>query len=272
VGGPAPSPGVYVLPLPALLLWMYDRPRTRVSQRRWLVAGAALALGVFPLVLQPGYWQSKIAGTIFYNAELTGSAFGLGQHVIDNLLYAPLAFLYTVEESHFVVSSYIDPLSGALVLIGLADALYQGRRQRFGRFALLAFGLLLLLVGVSHDRGAPSTTRMFMLLPWYALFTALGLAWLMARLKASRTPAGLRLGLLAGLVWVWLRSCKRPKAALRSGSSSSPTQGGASTGSTGCASCTACPPPRSNWRKSSSKRRACRPKLKPTCATRTPWP
>ncbi len=112
-------------------------------------------------------------------------------HLATNLLYAALSHLYTPHETHFVVVSYVDPLTAALVWIGLACFLWLAVRERFAAFSLIGFTALLLLAGASHDRQFPTATRMFLLLPWYALFAAAGLTWLLAELQS--------VGLLRGL-------------------------------------------------------------------------
>ena len=55
---------------------------------------------------------------------------------------------------------------------------------RFFVFFLLGLIVLLLLVGASHDRRFPPTTRMFLLLPWFALLAAVGLQWLVEKLHS----------------------------------------------------------------------------------------
>ena len=168
----------YALPLPVLLLWLYDRPRSRATWRAWGLAALTVLVLIVPLLLQPGYWESKVFGTLLYNPDLTRTIGTVINHFTTNLLYAFFAIWYIPEPSHFVSVSYLDPVSVVFVLIGLACLLRQARRERFAGFLVLSFGLLLFLVGASHDRLYPSATRMFMLLPWWTLMAALGLVWL----------------------------------------------------------------------------------------------
>jgi 4-amino-4-deoxy-L-arabinose transferase-like glycosyltransferase len=175
---------LYVVPLPIVLLLFYLPPVTRAALGRWVVMLVSASILIMPLLIQPGYWQAKIAGTLFYNPEITQTAFGAASHFIRNFLYAALSHLYAPHETHFVVVSYVDPLTAAFTWVGLACFLRLAFRQRFAAFSLTSFAVLLFLVGASHDRQFPTATRMFLLLPWYALFAAAGLTWLLAELRS----------------------------------------------------------------------------------------
>jgi hypothetical protein len=169
---------LYVVPVPFLLLALYDPPLTRATAKRWAVTLAVAAALISPLLLQPDYWQAKIAGTLFNRTDLFQSLDAALQHFATNILYAFLSPFYIPEESHFVASSYLDPLTAALFLIGFCLLLYQMRRQRFAIFTLLTFVFFLFSVGASHDRGTPPNTRMFLFLPLFALIAAWGLVWI----------------------------------------------------------------------------------------------
>lgn len=169
---------LYALPLPVLLLWLYDRPLTMAAWRAWGLTGLTALLVLIPLLLQPGYWEAKVMGTLFFNPDLTRSLSAVVNHFATNWLYAFFSFWYVPGASHFVSVAYVDPLSALFVLIGLGCLLRQARRERFALFLVVSFGLMLFLVGATHDRLYPSTTRMFMLLPWWTLLAAVGLVWL----------------------------------------------------------------------------------------------
>jgi hypothetical protein len=73
----------------------------------------------------------------------------------------------------------MDPLSAAFIFIGMASSIrLLIRRNRGLIFLSLSFISFLLFVGASHDRQFPTATRMFLFLPWFALFAALGWSWL----------------------------------------------------------------------------------------------
>ncbi|HZU86105.1 MAG TPA: glycosyltransferase family 39 protein, partial [Anaerolineaceae bacterium] len=194
----------YILPLVGLLLLMYDPPFNRAALQRWLMAGIAFFIFFCPLLFQPQYWETKVAGTLFYNPEVLQQPGGVAAHFGRNMLYSTYSFLFIPQESHFIVSSYVDPLSGMLVLLGLAWAIKLMRRDRFAVYVLIGFVLLNFFIGATHDRQTPPNTRMFLLLPWYTLLAALGLSWLawqMQRLQAPRRLAtALSVFLLVGVV------------------------------------------------------------------------
>jgi 4-amino-4-deoxy-L-arabinose transferase-like glycosyltransferase len=169
---------LYVVPIPILLLLIYDPPKSRPAAVRWLVMVAVCVAMIYPLMMQPGYWQSKRDGTLFNRPELVQSVGVIVQHFASNIFYSILSFLYIPEEGHYVVASYVDPLTSVFIIIGYFVLLYQMRRQRFAIFTALAFMFFLFSVGASHDREVPSTTRMFLMLPWFALFGAWGVTWL----------------------------------------------------------------------------------------------
>ena len=188
---------LYIVPLPVLLLLFYLPPVSRAAIGRWAVMAISALIPIIPLFLQPGYWQAKIAGTLFYNPEIIRTGLGTIVHVGSNFIYAALSHLYLPQESHFVVVSYVDPLTAALVWLGLACFLRLVFRERFAAFCLIAYAVLLFLVGASHDRQFPSATRMFLLLPWYALFAAAGLTWLVAELRSTGLLHGSGRGVVA---------------------------------------------------------------------------
>jgi hypothetical protein len=169
---------LYTLFLPLILLLVYEPPVSKNALAHWgVMAISSLAL-IFPLFFQPSYWSIKEAGTFLYNPEITHSAQSLFGHLGTNIFYSLLSFLYIPEESHFLAVSYIDPISGTLLIIGFAYAIRNVVKTRFSLFWMLSFALMVFLVGASHDRVFPPTTRMFLLLPWFALFSATGLVWI----------------------------------------------------------------------------------------------
>lgn len=173
---------LYALPLPILLLYFYRPADGRPMIHRWILALASAFLICLPLLTQPMYWAAKVPGLYVNNPEIMQSAHSLRQHFAINALDAFFSFLYLVNETHFVVTAYSDPLSGMLILIGLAYSIKRSIRERMAAYISISFILLILMVGASHDRLFPPTTRMFMLLPWFAMFAATGLWWLLTRL------------------------------------------------------------------------------------------
>jgi len=166
---------LYVLPLPVLLVWLYTPHKGAEARRQAGLALGAFIILVFPLIVQPEYWESKLAGVFLHSRDLVNSSTSLWFHFGSNLLYSLFSYLYTASESHFVVSSYVDPLTAVFVPIGFALALREARRSKSALFLVLAFLLEVILVGTTHDRPFPTSTRMFLMLPWFFLLAALGI-------------------------------------------------------------------------------------------------
>ena len=170
---------LFIPPIPLLLLMFYHPPKSRSAIQHWSITIVTTLLLMLPLFLQPDYWITKISGTLFYSPELIQSASRLGTHLVTNFLYALFSFVYIAEESHFVAVSYLGPLTAALVFIGIASLFPKVRREKFSGFLMVSFFYLLFFLGATHDRLFPSTTRMFLLLPWFAIFAAVGFGWIM---------------------------------------------------------------------------------------------
>jgi hypothetical protein len=173
---------LYVVPVPILLLLMYYPPKSRPAIGRWLVMLTAWAAMIYPLLIQPVYWRTKVEGTIFNRPELLQSAATLVQHFAQNIFYSIFSFLYIIE-GHYVAVSYVDPITAIFVMLGYFILLYQMRRQRFAIFTALVFVFYLFSVGASHDREAPPDTRMFLMLPWFSLFGMWGIVWVEENIK-----------------------------------------------------------------------------------------
>jgi hypothetical protein len=167
---------LYVIPVPLLLLLIYYPPFTRRAVFQWLVLLITWFALIYPLLMQPVYWSAKIPGTLFNRPDLLQSPSVIVQHFAQNLFYSFFSFLY-IAESHFVAVSYIDPLTAVFFIIGFFVLVFRMRRQKFAVFTVLSFVFFLIAVGTSHDREAPPNTRMFLMLPWFALFGMWGIVW-----------------------------------------------------------------------------------------------
>lgn len=169
---------LYVFVIGLIFMLFYNPPITKEVARNWLVMGGICMIMVLPILLQPGFWQTKVAGTLLYNPALLENIVILSKHIFSNLLYSLISFLYIVDESHFVTASYVDPLTALFCLLGLLYSLTWVRKDRFIAYICISYAVLLFLVGASHDRRFPPTTRMFLLLPWFAFFASVGIRWL----------------------------------------------------------------------------------------------
>lgn len=190
---------IYVIPLPILLLFFYLPPFSRPTFRFWVYMVAGFMLLFLPLLFQPDYWQTKVTGTLFFVPEIARSVKSVLYHFGSNLLYTLFSYVYIVEELHFVVSSYIDPVTAIFLPIGLSLTLRSLRKSRFAIFLLFAFILECFLVGATHDRRFPPTTRMFLLLPWFTIFASMGIDWAVEqaqRITFQPIPASSLIGFL----------------------------------------------------------------------------
>jgi hypothetical protein len=129
------------------------------------------------LVIQAEFWESKLPGIFVHDRELASNTAYLGFHFASNMLYSLFSYLYIPNESHFVVSSYLDPISAVFVPIGLALCLQEARRSKSAAFLIVAFSIEAVLIGTTHDRPFPTATRMFLMLPWFFLLAAVGIDW-----------------------------------------------------------------------------------------------
>jgi hypothetical protein len=168
---------LYAVPLPLIGFLIFMPPTNREAIKRWAWTIASMALLFYPLTIQPDYWQAKVAGTFLY----TEAGYSLGAFLDNfsrNMLYSGLSYLYIPEQSHFVTTGYLDLLSSMFVLIGFV-VLFKNvlQRNKPALFLLLSFLFMFLIVGATHGRNFPTTTRMFLLLPWFVLFAAFGLRW-----------------------------------------------------------------------------------------------
>ncbi len=189
---------LYAVPIPFVFLLFYDPPSSRSAVGRWGVMLVFALLLIFPLFLQPEYWQSKVQGTFLYSTELRESLPMLLRHFFLNYVFAFFSYIYTPEEGHFIAVSYMNPLAGLFVSIGLVNLLRFVRRDRFALFAVVSFLAMVFFAGASHDNRFPPSTRLFMLLPWFALFAAYGLWWLIEHVKQLTGKEYLSRRLFAG--------------------------------------------------------------------------
>jgi hypothetical protein len=175
---------LYILPLPVLMLLIYVFPRDRTSIGHWVLVMASFFLFFLPLLFQPQYFQSKLPGTMF-NTTWDNNELGLLGHLTSNALYILFSFVFVSHESHFIVTSYVDPLTALFIIPGIALTARRMRHKHFALFSILGYACFLLLIGVSHDRDYPPNTRAFLLLPWFALFAGLALDWIFTRAEET---------------------------------------------------------------------------------------
>ena len=168
-----------LLTLPVALLIPVIQKPTRASPGRWLIVGAALVATAVPFVIQQEFWETKRAGTLWYDPAMPIRWSSTGLVILRNLGLAALSFLRSASESHFVAVGFVDVITAILVVLGVGVLLRPPLNRRAGTL-LAGLAILLLLVGALHGYASPPTTRMFLLLPWLAILGALGLRWIQA--------------------------------------------------------------------------------------------
>jgi hypothetical protein len=184
-----------------LLLWFVP-PVSRPAWRRWGALAGGFGLLVFPLAFQPAFWKTGFSFTVFGDIENNASSGGIVQILFNRVFTSLFSYLYAPNESHFVAVSFVDGLGGLLVGIGFFAILYQIRRNRFAAYFLAGWGILLAVAGVLGSPALPSTTRMFVVLPWWAAAAAIGLQWILDRIPAD-TRLSVRMGwAIAGAVFL----------------------------------------------------------------------
>jgi 4-amino-4-deoxy-L-arabinose transferase-like glycosyltransferase len=182
---------LYVVPLPLLLILIFAPPTSKPNASRWGSMLLSTILLIFPLFPQTGYWLAKVPGTFYFKPELVSSSSALLQHSGENIIYSFFSFLFIPQESHFVSTAYMGPLAGALIMVGMAFGLKLVlQRNRTMAFVIISFVVFLIFVGASHDRQYPAATRMFLFVPWFGLFAAMGWAWL-REAASPMLPGGL---------------------------------------------------------------------------------
>lgn len=169
---------LYITPLPIFLLLIYYLPTSKTALRHWGIVLLASLITLFPLFLQPDYWMTRVQGTIYLFPELIETTANILDHFTTNFAYAFLSPLYIPIESHFISIGYTDLITAALQFLGFAYLLWRFWRHRFLVFIFVAYTFLLFAAGTTHPNEFPPNTRMFILLPWFALLAAFGLFWL----------------------------------------------------------------------------------------------
>jgi hypothetical protein len=181
---------LYTIPLVALLLFLFDSPRSKATLLRYSFTIFGLVLMLIPIFFQPVYWSNMAGRTVFFinNGSLvTNSAMkDIINRFASNLLYIPFVYLFIPGEGVYVVSSLVDPLLAVFIPLGFLLAIINLRRSRFIVFLTISYLFELLIISVSNPYDAPPLTRMFLFIPFYFIFAMLGVDWV-ARVLAGIT-------------------------------------------------------------------------------------
>jgi hypothetical protein len=189
--------------VPLLLAFLFLAPAR--SRRLWGVGGAllvGLTLTALPILVAPESWRGGLAQTAF--GPLAAPGGDTAGHLLVNFAFAAISFLYSSAKSHFVAGAHLDPLSAGFAAIGLGLLLCSRHARRSRAFVAGSYLFMLFAIGAMHQYKYPTNTRMFMLIPFYALFAGLGLHYCLTvaeRLFAVRErQAGMVNTFLASLI------------------------------------------------------------------------
>ena len=181
---------LYMLPLPVFLLLLFNPPSSRATWRKYLVMLAGLALFILPLAFQPEFWLEMVKGTALNKSDLSTASIGFGDHLITNFIYTVFSYLYVADEGHFIVSSFVDPITAVFVPIGVLVVISNLRRNRFMVFLGVSFLIEVILIGTTSNYIFTPKTRMFLMLPFFFIFAAIGIDWLIRLIAGITTRPG----------------------------------------------------------------------------------
>ncbi len=191
------------IPLVLLLLLCFAPPISRPAWLRWAVLAGGFGILCFPLCFQSAFWKMGFGFTIFTSLGKNPLPGGPVQFFANRILTSWFSYLYVTNESHFVSMSYVDWMTAAFVGIGFFAILYWIRRSRFAVFFLLGWILLLTVASIIGSPDLPSSTRMFVVLPWWAVAAAFGICWLWDQLRFTESAGGrIQTFILAGVLGI----------------------------------------------------------------------
>lgn len=205
---------IWSLVVAAWLFFTYFAFR-REALRRTALAFAAVVvpsvLTALPVLSTRSAWEGQLHHTIL-QSEVATTPVAIFQQFLRNTLYGFLSFLTNNGHGVFVYGPHADPITACLVVLGIATVvgtLCSGLRIRL---ALVATYLVLVVCIAGIQQYAyPNITRLFALVPLYAISAGLGFTALRALLRSrdenrrGRTLCGVLLVLgLAVLLNVWM--------------------------------------------------------------------
>ena len=180
------SVAIPLIPLPLLLvgLWVLW-PTSILPFKRRLINGilfggvfvVAVLLMASPRLLNTTWLNQAASNTILSHSEISGMTNPLFQQIVPNAVYLLSASLTFNDNSHYVSGAHSDPLTSALLLVGIAGLMAIVTRRCVAAWLLISFLVTTFFVGGLVPYPYPSNTRGFMEVVFYAIFAALGAAY-----------------------------------------------------------------------------------------------
>lgn len=165
--------GRFAGPLLIAALFVYQFPVSRWRWLYWLVFLGGLFIIALPIATESGTSDVLLQQTILHSSIADTPAEMLVQFR-NNSLYALFSFLTSRKNTHFVFGPHVDPVTSSFVALGGAALIMAWRRTRMAIWVLVLFALAVLFLGGLTQYDYPPNTRMFMLVPFYALLAAVG--------------------------------------------------------------------------------------------------
>jgi hypothetical protein len=161
-----------VIPV-GLLLLAFAWPLRKRTLPSWVPVAAGGLAASAPMLFHLTNWQAMLKATPV-RSEVASRGVNVSTQVARNTVHGLLAFLSGSSNTHFIAGPHTDPLTALLVLVGLGCVLSGLVRYKRARVWLLASGLFIVAVSAIQQYGFIANTRMFILVPVYAVFAGLG--------------------------------------------------------------------------------------------------
>ncbi len=208
-GGVAAGVGMYtfalgrVTILPVLLMLLINAPPFRRREDRlrpWLTVLVAWFVVAAPVLLNSELWQRNLTRSSLGSMIELEPGTTVTSHILHNLFYSVMLPIWSGRNSHWTFGPHLDPVSSMLAVLGTALLLagplgcngerQEGRRARW--WLLGAYLVALLATAGTNQYAYPSNTRMFIMVPFYALWAAIGARQLMHWLAQLLRPLRVR--------------------------------------------------------------------------------
>ena len=164
-----------ILPLPFLLVFIYTPPfKSKRSMNQWLTMIIVVFLFLVPTLNGSDFWA-------YIQSESTLASPNIGDrsfHIFSNLIYTFISPFYAPINSHFVTVSFLDAISGSLLIIGLIALVVQLRKNKFARFILISYLFMFISLGISRERSLPNITHFFLYFPIWWIIVVNGIDYL----------------------------------------------------------------------------------------------